>query len=817
MIYNNRLFVEKLQDDINQCEIQLETTDPSQIVAIEGRLVKIINETERNINTEIVSLQARKISLENPADHTTVSQSVFNLQDELEDVEDQLALFENRLKMVRAPIDYAKTLCDQAEVSLRKIGKGNDPVSGPESDSKVYLKQVKSLGLPDSVMTGFVDLCKRYRGGDPKGLVFKHEDYTVVSAIKDAIKQRNSAEFNALNAFIGAIESDLHKAFDRQLRIVQDIPMETVVDNAGLAALHDFYWDFNNPLEAHFNFHEFLKIIEAKIQVGIDHSNQERPLSRLIDIQSQFANNGIPPCDGIPQGMSLEAALACKMQYLKKRKPQIADNACKVVILGAGPGGLMRALTAGMRGVKVDVFEKREAFTREQLVYLHASPLLDYFGITLKLEHDKKLRFYPPSCGRLPQKTYSVQIQNMQKAMMHIVKELLGDGVVQEGCEVIDISKIKPGIQGVEDVREVKSAENSAVTGCMIKNKNTDEATWHPADLIVDASGARGVTAAMLGNSIENYTKVKPMITVIYQRDEGDIPSREDSGRSVDADLIQNFSTKGWFTTFLQTPDTHYYLIEPKEEIKKQILMLQREIAKVEQDISLSVGDKQELESTKLKLVEELKKLVDKIAQEVVLKSRHSLRSMNVNDFKAQIFRVQIGARQPASLIGDCMVMQSGDSLVSPDPKIGLGCNMAISGTSLFLRALDNRIAKGNTQLAMQDFTVGSEEQVETMIDTAWQCSINDGTEQFFNTLNFALRLCQQKGMYTKSECQHFKRLVNKMKQGIAFSERDKQIVYGEMGLFNKFNQFRGDFNRMVLEKIEGSLDKLDHYITPNL
>ena len=77
---------------------------------------------------------------------------------------------------------------------------------------------------------------------------------------------------------------------------------------------------------------------------------------------------------------------------LSEYQGQTVCKGKRVLIVGAGPVGLRSAIEAALLGAKVDIVEKRDSFSRNNVVHLWPFAINDLRGLGVKL-------FYPKFCS----------------------------------------------------------------------------------------------------------------------------------------------------------------------------------------------------------------------------------------------------------------------------------------------------------------------------------------------------------------------------------------------------------------------------------
>jgi 2-polyprenyl-6-methoxyphenol hydroxylase-like FAD-dependent oxidoreductase len=189
---------------------------------------------------------------------------------------------------------------------------------------------------------------------------------------------------------------------------------------------------------------------------------------------------------------------------------QAVENPLSVVIIGAGPAGLATAIEACLTGADVTLVEKREAYTRQQLLFLFASSLelLDKWKVVI-----------PPMTIAYNSSMHNLSQQKIGTTTVKALEEALFERLAHSNAKMI---------RG-----EFKNLENNRVsivteTGQLIL----------PYDIIIGADGAHSRVRELLAISNTVFGKAlarAALVSLSYAPQEVKIP---------DAYLKQSFFIK---------------------------------------------------------------------------------------------------------------------------------------------------------------------------------------------------------------------------------------------------------------------------------
>lgn len=192
------------------------------------------------------------------------------------------------------------------------------------------------------------------------------------------------------------------------------------------------------------------------------------------------------------QNINLDGTFQERIRQLKERMSTRTENKPLVVISGAGPAGLLRAIQSISNGNPTKVIERRseEAPGRANTVALTETTIamLKYCGIYSYLLENRLI--YPPN----RQGYISVRLKDLEKAMKTVLQELSPDSIIEYNSKIVAI-----------DTQEDKIRLTT-------ESSTGERSTISDVGIFVNAEGSRSSTNALLG--IERI-EVLPAIPVI--------------------------------------------------------------------------------------------------------------------------------------------------------------------------------------------------------------------------------------------------------------------------------------------------------------
>lgn len=199
--------------------------------------------------------------------------------------------------------------------------------------------------------------------------------------------------------------------------------------------------------------------------------------------------------------VTLEAHLK-RFKTLRKLNLKISkEEPSNVVIIGAGPAGLLRAIIASLEGFTVTVIEKRskEDKTRPNVLVLGRNgqkkdlEILASLGILEKLKIEKQLgEFYTG---------ITVRIADLEDALKYVLAEILGGDCIVYNHAVVAIREDENNKYLLEAncVKEKKLLQVASLTIEKIEKTEKKFDQSFKADILVIADGAHSDTSHLLG------------------------------------------------------------------------------------------------------------------------------------------------------------------------------------------------------------------------------------------------------------------------------------------------------------------------------
>lgn len=174
------------------------------------------------------------------------------------------------------------------------------------------------------------------------------------------------------------------------------------------------------------------------------------------------------------------------------RKLALSKPRPRVVVLGAGPAGLLGAIVAIVNGCTTQIIEKRKegAKGRENMVALQDKTLciLEKYGIYQSLKEEGLI--YP-----LNREGYvCVQIKDLENAMKRVVKKLDSEVIFHYGTQVTEI------------------VQKNLKADLILREKTVEE-----VDVIVNAEGCKSSTNDLLKIARVRVLPPIPVITTIFK------------------------------------------------------------------------------------------------------------------------------------------------------------------------------------------------------------------------------------------------------------------------------------------------------------
>ncbi|MBS0585469.1 MAG: FAD-dependent monooxygenase [Verrucomicrobia bacterium] len=385
-----------------------------------------------------------------------------------------------------------------------------------------------------------------------------------------------------------------------------------------------------------------------------------------------------------------------QIELLRSRIAPRTISKASVVILGAGPAGLLRAIEAVMHGNPVQVIEKRSEggngrINTVALTEAAISKLKDFAVYQYLLENSLIDGLYKDG-------SIHVRLTDLELAMKEVLSRLSPDPVITYDATVTAIND---------------QAEKIAV---VIASKG-EELLIKDVDILVNTEGSRSTTNALLGIDRIQVLPSFPVVAAIYRdirpKITGAISAAKYVGRSM-GDIartiyyqvqliflfivLKNFRRQIIGAVTLSTPKQAYLGGAFSDGINARILTLQGsylekkralekastpdEIARCKKDLKSAEAAYWKFASRWLHLSLAMANLIA-----ILLRSESRYRPMALHRSLKKFEVVMIGADRAAVFskrIKGTFVLLAGDAAATVDPATGLGCNTAISTGSFF-------------------------------------------------------------------------------------------------------------------------------------
>jgi len=230
------------------------------------------------------------------------------------------------------------------------------------------------------------------------------------------------------------------------------------------------------------------------------------------------------------QETSVAETFKVRIEQLKK---QLSPNNHKplVVISGAGPAGLLRAIQSIINGNPTQVIEKRSQDNpgRENTVALTETSIkiLQHFGIYAYLIENKLI--YPPNKGGF----ICARIKDLEKAMKKVLEELSPQSVITYDSTIVAIDTSTDKIR------------------LSTQSSTEEQLTIADVGIFVNAEGAKSSTNGLLNINRKQVLPPTPAIVAIFRDDRPDITSFSSFFVYIGITLYQLAITIYYHTIFL--------------------------------------------------------------------------------------------------------------------------------------------------------------------------------------------------------------------------------------------------------------------------
>lgn len=423
-----------------------------------------------------------------------------------------------------------------------------------------------------------------------------------------------------------------------------------------------------------------------------------------------------------------------RIEQLKEER-QLINNPLSVVILGAGPCGLLRGIQSILQGNKTTILEKREEFDnkRENIVVLskESNNVLKKYAIYQYLV-ENSLILKPKPDGWV-----SVRLLDLEKASKAVINELAVEPIIKYACKVKEI------------------AEEALKAKIVVESKSNEEEVISSIDVIVNAEGSHSSTNALLKIERIQVLEKIPVISAIFKNNTSKVRSIctffSYIGKSITQLIIKIVRYSQIFFMYIfnkkiviqkipgaglfGTPNQNYLYCGLNKADTEKMLSLKKK--KQEHEIALAeairINNAMEIANLQKKLKNAKNKL-DSFVERLINLTYFSLRFMlkigkdagYAERTKFQPFAsyniIQIGldkAEKFSKKIGNSHVLLAGDALATVNPSTGLGCNSAIMSSYFFEVFMAEKSKGNNIDKALDHYDL----QNRTMVDYTHECS----------------------------------------------------------------------------------------------
>jgi hypothetical protein len=379
------------------------------------------------------------------------------------------------------------------------------------------------------------------------------------------------------------------------------------------------------------------------------------------------------------------------------RKIVDKDSKPKVVILGGGPAGLLRAIQSIVNGNPTQLIEMRskEAIGRENTVALTKDTIaiLKYCGMYQYLI--EKGQIYPPNSEGY----ICVTLMDLEKAMKTVLTEINGGDIIIFNSQIDKINTQKDKLEII-----VKTKENKTF---IIKD----------IDILVNCEGYSSKTNKLLEIERRQFMENIPALIGFFNKQK--IYNLNPFINCIERKIIAIALTFFYHTLFflkfifqksfrneiigaliLKTPNQVYVGCSFSDEINKLAVDLKNNITNLQNDVAksdeLKKAEKEYASFSNYWInlsicASNLRALILKIgfhkrgSQEYVYTA--------LNNFVDSFKLINLGADKTDTyykIFNQAVVLLAGDAAATVDPATGLGCNTALQSSVTFLDFMEN-------------------------------------------------------------------------------------------------------------------------------
>lgn len=517
----------------------------------------------------------------------------------------------------------------------------------------------------------------------------------------------------------------------------------------------------NNPFEAKFERSRFLEAIQNKNEDSSIISALCVLLKHLWEEDTRTSKktdywNHAPPfeqrCHSLADTPELKKYLfACKLDGLKKiigLRPK--NDAQEHLIVGAGPSGLIGALSKEMQGLPYKIIEKRseEKVPRENTItFGKENPkdmeILFFLGVIAEFVLEDNV-----SLGHNKAHLMEVKIGDLENGLLHVLEELHGMNPVDYSTEVSEIELSEQGEARV-----------------ILMNRVDGETLVHLPKTVTIADGFSGKTKDLLGVSRIDLAKPTMIAFSIFKdrsEEEDNSTSKTLKYRISNAlrgasfmlavstyKLLKNKTLEESFakvikrgpSAIFRIPDQDYLVrvLRKKEQdiladYRTQIKKLDRKLASLELKPATArnmhkrekmINERSEIHgvinSRLQRHAEEMHGMLDFI-QEVHNSAGHQMKRAPMKSTSDFLVDVQIGkAERNIVVVGSTPFLIRGDASHSTDPYAGYGCKTALEEIQADQNFYNTSMSDVTNPVSLSMLEMGHEYYQQRMINFGLQ------------------------------------------------------------------------------------------------
>ncbi|MFT4554570.1 MAG: hypothetical protein ACI9S8_003224 [Chlamydiales bacterium] len=661
-----------LQEESLRLEEQSGRPDLKNVDQIQDKVLELINVTDHMIIKKINHLedQVTNIALKTDSNRSYLrdSSEERKAREHYGQLATELADCRKDLHAIR---DHASNLSDRIDNTQRKIvqryskglpgSKHAAPVMETFQNNRnieTLLSSGEDLSLPVDSTNYFKEALINYaRGGEENGIKpdTLSKSHLFLKTVKQELtrlekeapsigKKEKIQSLQALEQLSHDVCNDIEESFRSRLNFLKDlnpdkildlaIDLESLDEEASLECIkncHEIFWEFESPIDTALPIDSFCYMCSKETLYASGAPLEEmREDIELVGEKIKSLKVSQATIKSLAKDyLSLETLntpsirskmIEHKTKYIQRKRKQTLKKYKKhnveiptTVILGAGPGGLIRGLIAVSKGADTKIIQNSKSYTRANIVSISPSNLLHYFGATDRLVDKNQLSF---GSGK-----FHVQIMHLEEALHDSLNALLKDDTsdtLMVGYELVDIQigkneatdtgkdvnrtgviirssngggRTKKKRKGLQ--RDELSAAQSLEERIAHREKQKEpEATWIPAEYIIDATGGQATSASIIGNEATSFAEKTLMVAAVFK----DVERAKRKST--------NPKTPLHWSLPLKTPEREYLLIRPTEKVQAEVVESQKSLAnkKSQLEIIFSIKDSMNILADKLSL-----------------------------------------------------------------------------------------------------------------------------------------------------------------------------------------------------------------------